>query len=64
MHRWTLGFVEDSPQGERYQDLATRIDEALAFGPSLPDGSRTLLAVSDDNFHATQLTSFLLFGIR
>lgn len=38
--------------------------EALAFGPSQPDGSRTLLVVSDDNFRATQQTSFLLFGIR
>ncbi|MDO8681021.1 MAG: esterase-like activity of phytase family protein [Acidobacteriota bacterium] len=38
--------------------------EALAFGPTLPNGTRTLLVVSDDNFRATQKTSFLLFGIR
>ena len=38
--------------------------EALSFGPTLPDGTRTLLVVSDDNFRATQKTSFLLFGIR
>ncbi len=31
VHRWTLGFVADSPQGARYQDLASRIDETLAF---------------------------------
>ncbi len=31
VHQWTLGFVEDSPQGERYRDLADRIGEALAF---------------------------------
>ena len=38
--------------------------EALSFGPTLPSGTRTLLVVSDDNFRATQKTSFLLFGIR
>ena len=37
--------------------------EGLAFGPSV-GGLRTLLVVSDDNFRATQKTSFLLFGIR
>jgi len=31
VHRWNLGFVERSPQGERYQDFADRISEALAF---------------------------------
>jgi len=31
VHQWTLGFVSDSAQGEKYQDLADRIQEALAF---------------------------------
>jgi 3-deoxy-7-phosphoheptulonate synthase len=31
VHRWNLGFVADSAQGERYQDLADRIGEALSF---------------------------------
>jgi 3-deoxy-7-phosphoheptulonate synthase len=31
VHLWTLGFVADSPQGNRYKDLAGRLDEALAF---------------------------------
>jgi 3-deoxy-7-phosphoheptulonate synthase len=31
VHRWTLGFVGDSPQGERYRKLADRISEALDF---------------------------------
>jgi 3-phytase/alkaline phosphatase D len=38
--------------------------EGLAFGPTLADGSRSLLIVSDDNFSARQRTSFLLFRIR
>lgn len=38
--------------------------EGLAFGPPLPDGGRTLLVLSDDNFRSTQQTVLLLFRIR
>jgi 3-deoxy-7-phosphoheptulonate synthase len=31
IHRWTLGFVEGSPQGARYRELADKITEALDF---------------------------------
>jgi 3-deoxy-7-phosphoheptulonate synthase len=31
IHRWTLSFVEGSPQGERYRELSDKITEALAF---------------------------------
>jgi len=31
IHRWTLGFVEGSPQGARYRELTDKISEALAF---------------------------------
>ena len=31
VHQWTLGFVGDSAQAERYKDVADRIQEALAF---------------------------------
>jgi hypothetical protein len=37
--------------------------EAMAFGPRLADGRPTLVLASDDNFSATQRTSFLLFGV-
>jgi 3-deoxy-7-phosphoheptulonate synthase len=30
-HRWMLGFIKDSPQSERYQELADRITETLGF---------------------------------
>jgi 3-deoxy-7-phosphoheptulonate synthase len=30
-HRWMLGFIKDSPQSERYQELANRITETLGF---------------------------------
>ncbi len=31
VHRWNRGFVADSPEGARYEDLANRIEEALDF---------------------------------
>jgi len=38
--------------------------EALAFGPPLADGRRTLLVMSDDNFRATQNTVFVWFAMQ
>ncbi len=31
VHEWTLGFVNDSPAGERYKELADRLGETLRF---------------------------------
>ncbi len=31
VHQWMLGFVKDSPQSRRYNELADRISEALGF---------------------------------
>ena len=31
IHKWTLGFVDDSPQGARYRALTDKISETLAF---------------------------------
>lgn len=31
VHRWMVGFVADSPQGKRYQEIADRISDAIAF---------------------------------
>ena len=31
VHRWTLDFVDASPQGERYNEFASRIDECVRF---------------------------------
>ncbi len=31
VHRWNLGFFEDSPGAERYEYLADQIEDALAF---------------------------------
>jgi hypothetical protein len=38
--------------------------EGMALGKRLPDGSQTLLLVSDNNFSKRQVTQFLLFKIK
>jgi hypothetical protein len=38
--------------------------EGMALGKRLPDGSQTLLLVSDNNFSKRQITQFLLFKIK
>ncbi|WP_413586362.1 esterase-like activity of phytase family protein [Bdellovibrio sp. HCB274] len=38
--------------------------EALAFGPKLPDGRRTLLVMSDNNFSKNEVTELLVFAIE
>jgi 3-phytase len=37
--------------------------EGMAFGPDLPDGRRSLILVSDNNFSPAQFTQFLLFAV-
>jgi hypothetical protein len=46
-------------------ELGLTIDnvEGMALGPLLPDGSKSLLIVSDDNFSKDQVTQFLLFRL-
>jgi 3-phytase len=37
--------------------------EGMAFGPDLPDGRRSLVLVSDNNFSPAAFTQFLLFAV-
>jgi len=47
-------------------DLGIALDnlEALAWGPELPDGRRSLLVLSDNNFNPLQLTQLLVFAVE
>lgn len=38
--------------------------EGMTWGPALPNGERTLLLVSDDNFAADEVTQIVALGIR
>jgi hypothetical protein len=37
--------------------------EGMTFGPDLPNGNKTLLFVSDDNFSEEQVTQFIVFEV-
>lgn len=50
IHRWTLDFVADSPEGERFQQVADRIDECLAF--------MRACGISPDNVQQLRETEF------
>jgi hypothetical protein len=60
--RLLLDFKDLEP---RLRSVLPRLEnfEALSFGP-IVNGMKTVLIGSDDNFRATQKTSFLLFGMR
>jgi hypothetical protein len=46
-------------------ELGIELDnlEGMTFGPKLPDGSRLLVLISDDNFEDEQVTQLLLFRL-
>lgn len=55
VHQWNQGFVAKSPLGEKYQDLASQIDQALAFmkacgisGTNIPQLHETSLYTSHE----------------
>ena len=56
--------VQDEEKADSQQDSPTASYEGVAFGPSLPDGRRSLLFVSDDNFKDKQVTRLLALGMQ
>jgi 3-deoxy-7-phosphoheptulonate synthase len=50
VHRWTLGFVKNSPAGERYSDLAERLDDTLAFMAACGLTSETTPQIRETEF--------------
>lgn len=53
VHRWNLDFVANSPAAERYQDLADRIGEALAFMEACGIGSDAVPEVHGTDFYTS-----------
>ena len=50
VHHWMLGFVADSPQGERYEALADRITETMDFMRAVGITSETNSALRETDF--------------
>ena len=55
--------VTKQPVADFAQLGLSRLDntEGMCWGPRLPNGHRTLVVVSDDNFNASQVTQFAAF---
>ncbi|HEX5379336.1 MAG TPA: 3-deoxy-7-phosphoheptulonate synthase class II [Phenylobacterium sp.] len=61
IHRWTLGFVADSPQGARYKELSEKISEALTFMAAIgvtPESQPDLHRVEFFTAHEALLLGF------
>ena len=50
VHQWNLSFVADSPAGARYQDIANRLDETLAFMAACGVTSQTTPQIRETDF--------------
>ena len=53
MHGWNLGFLENSPQGERYRALADRISESLDFMAACGLTAETTAALRETDFYTS-----------
>jgi len=53
VHRWNLEFAARSPLAARYQDLAARIDETLAFMAACGMGSLNTRQVRETDFYTS-----------
>jgi 3-deoxy-7-phosphoheptulonate synthase len=51
VHQWTLGFIANSPEAARYQDLANRLDETLAFMAACGLTSETTPQIRETDFY-------------
>lgn len=50
VHKWMLGFVANSPQGERYEALAQRISEVIDFMHAIGITAKNNLALRETSF--------------
>ncbi|NDG05319.1 MAG: 3-deoxy-7-phosphoheptulonate synthase class II, partial [Alphaproteobacteria bacterium] len=50
VHRWNLNFLSGHPQAKRYEDLAGRIDETLAFMAACNITGDTVAEIRETNF--------------
>ncbi|WP_293678691.1 class II 3-deoxy-7-phosphoheptulonate synthase [uncultured Phenylobacterium sp.] len=61
IHRWTLGFVNDSPQGARYREIADKISDALTFMSAIgvaPENQREVQSVEFFTSHEGLLLGY------
>ena len=53
VHQWNLGFVADSAEGEKYADMANRLDETLGFMAACGLTSETTPQIRETDFYTS-----------
>ncbi len=53
VHKWTMGFLKDSPAYEQYQDLADRLSETLGFMKAVGITSETAPQLRVTDFYTS-----------
>lgn len=53
VHRWNMGFLANSAQGERYEDLAVRLTESLDFMAACGLTSETTPQIRETEFYTS-----------
>ncbi|MEM7302252.1 MAG: 3-deoxy-7-phosphoheptulonate synthase class II [Pseudomonadota bacterium] len=53
VHQWTLGFVKNSPQAARYEELASRISETLDFMKAIGFESEQYSKLKETEFYTS-----------
>jgi 3-deoxy-7-phosphoheptulonate synthase len=61
VHAWNQDFVADSPQGERYRELADRLTETLAFMEACGLTSETTPQIRETEFYTSHEALFLSY---
>ncbi|NVK19664.1 MAG: 3-deoxy-7-phosphoheptulonate synthase class II [Methylocystaceae bacterium] len=53
VHKWNLGFVSGTPEGERYQDFAQRISDSLTFMDACGINAETTPSLRETEFYTS-----------
>ena len=61
VHAWNQDFVADSPQGERYRELADRLTETLDFMEACGLTSETTPQIRETEFYTSHEALFLAY---
>jgi 3-deoxy-7-phosphoheptulonate synthase len=61
VHRWNLDFVKTSPQGAKFEELAARIEETLAFMAACGLTSENVPQVSETDFYTSHEALLLVY---
>ncbi len=61
VHLWNLGFVADSPQGDRYRDLAERLNESLKFMAACGLTSESTPQIRETDFFTSHEALMLVY---